>query len=49
MPRVERNGKTIAEIDPEAELIPVFRDAQAQRIGRELVHRRRLNDKPAVP
>jgi hypothetical protein len=43
LPRVLRVGRTIAE------LIPVFWDAEAQRIGRELVHRRGPADKPEMP
>jgi hypothetical protein len=49
MPRVLRDGKTIAELDPEAGLIPVFWDAEAQRIGREVVNRHGPEDKPATP
>ncbi|HYE70932.1 MAG TPA: hypothetical protein VD932_05335 [Aquabacterium sp.] len=49
MPVVLRDGETIAELDPEAGLIPVFWDTDAQHVGRELVHRRGLGDKPAMP
>jgi hypothetical protein len=49
MPRVLQDAKTIAEVDPEAGLIPIFWDAETQRVGREVIHRRGPEDKPATP
>lgn len=49
IPRVIRNGKTLVERDPEDGLLPVFWDAEAQRIYQRMLSRRATAPEPSNP
>jgi hypothetical protein len=49
LPCVVVDGRTIADLDPEAGFAPSFASAEAQRIYREIVDQRRFEQEPSKP
>lgn len=49
IPRVVRDGRTVAELDPEAGLAPIFRDTEVQRVYRKIVDQRGFEQDSSDP
>jgi len=49
IPRVLRDGRTVAELDPEAGLAPIFADDEAQSIYRRMVDQSGFDQQPSQP